>query len=486
MAVGITILSGARQAQEVGLDQPEFRAGDDPACEVYFDPRLDPGASGGRAQFQLGSDGWYVKNIGEGPLLINGVRAEGRVRLRSADVVRLMPAGPEFSFKLLATLPPGRSPFAPRKDVLSQGERRPSAMPLAQPAVGVDRSVQQTLAEPRSNWAMPAAIALGTLVGLLILYLTTRPPTESPNAEAVAGVQRAAQNPAQAKDEPPPAVSEVDRPRGNNASPSAKADETQSVVQEEPAKSDAGEPNPPIAGESNEAADDAVFLVLVEEPKSAAAWPFGTAAAITDHTLLTSATVAIGLADFRNKGWKLWAMNQRLGLKSAVNDLRVHAGFVGAQGTPEKQVYADVGLVTVADSLPKQLSLATADELAELDRGLPVTLLGYLYENEPIDRFQSFLPDPHAGKIFIITSLPPSPGGPRLMHVRAELSGKMYGAPILNSAGHLLGVFAETALPEPGAADLHVHYAPVAVAAPIDRWIKDHDEQWWVAPIASK
>jgi hypothetical protein len=194
---------------------------------------------------------------------------------------------------------------------------------------------------------------------------------------------------------------------------------------------------------------------------------------------LTSATVATGLAGFRDKGWRLWATNQRRGLKVEVTDLRVHAAFARAQGQAETQIYVDLGLLTVANELPKGLSLATAGELADLDRGMRVTLLGCLYEKEPVDRFQTFLPEPRAGKIFVLTSLPPAPGGPRLMHVRAELPSKVYGAPLLNPAGHIVGVFAETALPSPEQqeGDLQIHYAPVIDPTQIDGWITDRDEQ---------
>lgn len=115
MAVGITILSGARRGEELAFDQPEFRVGGDPACEIFFDPQQDPAVRGRQALFRLGDDGWYVKSAGGGPLLVNQRQVEASTRLRSGDVVRLSPDGPDFAFKLLSRLGPrvrnGRSPM---------------------------------------------------------------------------------------------------------------------------------------------------------------------------------------------------------------------------------------------------------------------------------------------------------------------------------------------------------------------------------------
>lgn len=457
MAVGITILSGARRGQEVAIEQPEFRAGDDPACEIFFDPQQEPAVRGRQALFRLGDDGWYVKSAGGGPLLVNGQQIEASTRLRSGDAVRLSPGGPELSFKLLARLPAGAKATA----------------------IGTPDMHDLESAPPRRSfdWGLPVAIGVGALVGAIVLYFLLRQPAPSVARQDVSASQRAID----AVPQPAPqaaAKTSVAEP-ADAPPPGAALQETASDMAADDDEETAAAAPPAAPKDSS---DDAVVLLLVEEPKSGSAWPFGSASAIAERTLLTSATVSTGLADFRDKGWRLWATNQRLGLKVPINDLRVHAAFATAQGEPEKQVYVDFGLLTLADPWPKQLSLAGADELDEVDRGMPLTLRGYPYENEPVDRFQTFLPEPHPGKIFVITSLPPSPGGPRLMHVRAELPGKMYGAPILNDAGHVLGVFAETAVPSPDQPNLHIQYAPVIAADHIARWLTDHDEQWWVPP----
>lgn len=489
MAVGITILSGTRQGEELAFDQPEFRAGDDPACELFFDPRQEPGAS--EAMFRLGDDGWYVKKLRGAALLVNNHPIETSTRLRSGDVVRLAAGGPSFTFKLLARLPPAAPKPPAESKSLSQN---PTVAQPAGPSFAAGRpenrdtgesSEEPTHDEPPKSaaWCLPVAVVAGVIVGLIALGVVVRRANQSAMPQTVSSTAA----PGDAVGAPVSAMpAQPDDDVGDGSKPPEALDES---VESGEAQEVGGVGMPPPAAQAPQASsDDAVFLLLVEEPKSASAWPFGSAAAIAERTLLTSATVAGGLAGFREKGWRLWASNQRLGLKVEMTDLRAHAAFVSAQGAPEKQIYVDLGLLTVADALPKHLDLATIDELAQLDRGMPVWLLGYLYENEPIDRFQTFLPEPHAGKIFVMTALPPSPGGPRLMHVRAELGGKLYGAPILNRAGHIVGVFAETAVApaEQQGVGLQIHYAPVADREQIDRWIVDRDEQWWVRPEGPK
>lgn len=473
MAVGITILSGTRSGEEFAFDQAEFRAGDDPTCEVFFDRQREPAVAGSETLFRLGDDGWYVKKVRGAGLMVNNHPIETSTRLRSGDVVQLASDGPKFTFKLLARMPAAASVGRPARP--SEAKDDLAGSTTVEPSAGnLPHHSPKTIA-----WHLPTAVAVGFVIGLVALSVVARRPGHYDTTDTVSNTALPDANQTASA---APAEQSVDTGEATKPPQAIDKGVEDAEIQE------VGDTAPPVARAPKDSPDDAVLLLLVEEPKSASAWPFGSAAVIADRTLLTSATVATGLAGFRDKGWRLWAANQRLGLKIEITDLRVHTAFAGAQGDPEKQIYVDIGLLTVGDALPKHLDMATADEFAELDRGMPVTLFGYLYENEPVDRFQTFLPEPHLGKLFVMTSLPPSPSGPRLMHVRAELAGKLYGAPVLNQAGHIVGIFAETALPLPDQqdADLQIHYAPVADREQIGRWINDHDEQWWAVPQGPK
>jgi hypothetical protein len=474
MAVGITILSGDRRGEELGLDQPEFRAGDDSTYELFFDPSQYPGAVGRRALFRLGSDGWYLKNTGDGTLIVNGAEVGATIRMRSGDVVGLSAAGPEFVFKLLANLPTGATRPSPR----------PQPARTGQAGASESQSDGNNAPVGGRKLATVAALALGMLAGFLVLLFLLRRPSTPPDSTAASTKGVAVSG---AVDQHPGSPNETDvaaTPREVSASLSGDQAHRNEPAVDQNVGAELADPasGTPASDTKSDTVSDAVLLLLVEEPKSASAWPFGSATAISDRMLLTSATVATGLSEFRKKGWKLWAINQRRGIKIQISDLRVHAGFVAGQADPEKQIYADLGLLGIAEPIAGYLPLASPEELSELDRGSPVRCQGYFYENEPINRFQTFLPESYAGKVFVITSLPPSPGGPRLMHVHAELPGKLYGGPIVSKSGCVLGVFAETAVSVQQEADLQLHYAPIVDPVLLDRWLKDRDTRWWVAP----
>jgi pSer/pThr/pTyr-binding forkhead associated (FHA) protein len=485
-------------------DSP-LRIGRAEDCQLKFQGSVAETVSGRHAQIELSPDGAIVSDLGStNGSYLNGQRLSAPANLRIGDCLQLGLGGPRIEV-IEIDLP-----------VTNSGSEsdKASATATRQPRQRVSaaaswRQLRDAAAEsPVRKWAKPAAIGLGALIGLFVLYLIVRPSSSSHQNKTAANVlaanasatQASSGTPSKASDPVAPGNGDAVTPQRTTALEDRAAKDDGAVTGQRPtapddrakkdggATSDAENPVAPRVAIAADSADDAVFLLLVEEPKTASRWPFGTAAAVADHVLLTSATTATGLADFRDQGWKLLASNQRSGLTVEVTDLRVHAGFAGAQAKPEEQIYADLGLLTVKKPLPKLLELASRQELDDLDRGLPITCLGYLYENEPIGRFKTFLPEPRAGKIFIITSLSPSSGGPRLMHIRAELPGKMYGAPVMNEAGRILGVFAETASPPDGqrGTDLHLHYVPVADGEQIDRWIKNHDEQWWVPPRAAK
>ena len=102
MAVEILILSGARAGERLVFDATEFRAGGEPQCELFFDPRRDATVEGQSAKFRLMDDGWYVKCEGRGPVLINQRPMSELVRVRSGDVLQMSEQGPDFSFSIVS------------------------------------------------------------------------------------------------------------------------------------------------------------------------------------------------------------------------------------------------------------------------------------------------------------------------------------------------------------------------------------------------
>jgi hypothetical protein len=502
MAVGITILSGARQGDRIEFDLPEFRAGGGRGCQVFFDPDRDREARGCEALFRLDDDGWSLKNLGGGELLVNDRPVRGNTRMRSGDVVRLSPLGPDFSFHLLARLSAATTASTQLPLAAPPGPMVPATAPSkSEPERGWQpRRVDETLAtddehladdqrrRPTANQVILAFVGSAVLVLLLLVGFDTwrdgRPAAVAPlvgdGDEKAAGIRE---------------ESAVESPNRQTADADQSRLETQEKSGDEsPHSKDDDEPATPTAATPRDKWDavcdplrEAVFLLVVEEPKTQPQWPFATATAIGGDTLLTGATVAVELARFRQRGWKLWAINQVSATRMEIADERVHAGFERAGGKPDRQIYADLGLLTLTGNHPHTAPLATGadlDELDELDRGQPVACLAIVHDGEPINRFQSYRPEVTRGKVFAITSLPPSPGGPLLLHVRMTLAAKVYGAPVVNEAGRVLGVFAESAPPpaDKPAAKSDLHYVPVVDPALVRAWLERHDEALWVHP----
>ena len=288
-----------------------------------------------------------------------------------------------------------------------------------------------------------------------------------------------------------PAAEASVTPALENASPPTQASLNTSdaarATREEPPTHEQSAPAEPPADKWNGILGDlrdAILLMLVEQPGTGASWPFATACAIREDTLLTSGTAGKELARFQERGWKVWAVSPSSGQRHAVEDVRVHVGFDDSEGSPDQQIYVDLALLTLGDQSSSCADLATTDDIDALERGQPVGVLGIAHNSEPVSRFSAFAVELWRGGIFVTTSLPPSPGGPRLLHVRAELPGKPYGSPVVNEAGRVIGVYAETAETPAGRekASLKLNYAPVVDSRAIKRWLDGQDSEWWVPP----
>ncbi|HVC94288.1 MAG TPA: hypothetical protein VND64_11390 [Pirellulales bacterium] len=491
MAVGITILSGARQGERLEFDAAEFLAGGDSACRVFFDPHVDPGAGGREAFFRLDDEGWSMKNTGNGELLVNDRVVHGSTRLRSGDVVRMSPSGPDFSFNLLARLSaPKEAPALTAPNVPEHGEQTHSA-------AGTSRT-------PTVRQLALALVGSAFLVAALLMGLNAwrgggavaELPRQDGDGEKSAERIKESGDGAPAKGVVPHSETiaddgagqnSPDRPQENGDGAPAKRVAPQSKTTDDEDEAATTTPAETQRDAWDLVCDDlrgSVFLLAVEEPKNQTRWPLATGTAIGDVTLLTSATVAVELARFRRRGWKLWAMNQKTGAKIEVVDQRVHAGFESAAGKPDLQIYADLGVVTLAEEPPQVAALATPEDLDDLDQGLPLACVGIAHDGEPLNRFQSYAPEMARGKVFVITSLPPSPGGPRLLHVRMTLPVKVYGAPVVNEAGRVVGVFAESAAPPAGqpGGELNLHYVPIVDLSLVRAWLERRDETLWAPP----
>ena len=494
MAVEIQILSGARQGERIELTANTFQAGDTPGCDVFFNSEQDPGSRNRLASFRLKDDGWYLASSGSGELMVNERPVIGVARIRSGDVVRLSDRGPDFSFNILvgrlanaplytapqpaASIQPSAvMPLPPREMTPSPG----AAVGLSNPALLDKPAVPPPLdmlaaspnlpstAVPRLSQGLILAIAgLAALCGMIFLgglaliFTMNRAPTAGqPTPPVVAAVDPTPKPPSK-----PPAVV-----------PTVEPAEPPSPMATEP-PSDGKE----ITDPTFKALRGSIYLLAVENTKQQKTWPFATACAIRQDTLLTCANAAVELTKFKKMGLTCWASNQSTLTKVEISDIHVHALFQKLSQDLGKRMYFDFALLTVSGKLPQTAPLASVDELDELKERTSLVSLSIPHQGELMDRFQSFAPVLTRAKVFIITTLPPPPG-PRLMHVKAVMPINIYGSPMFSQEGKLAGVYSDVATVPPGQpsiANLNLHFVPVVSPELITSWFEGNGREVWV------
>jgi hypothetical protein len=484
MAVEIQILSGARQGERLDVAADTFQAGDALGCDVFFDSQKDPGARNRLASFRLKEDGWYLASSGGGELMVNERPVIGVARVRNGDVIRLSDRGPDFSFNIIVGRPshaavytPPQSPtFAPVLPLQPVATAVCATPAVPCEGVALPTSQPQATAVPAPSAAAPAqftqsvilAIAgvaiccLVLLVGLVAIMAMNRAPAAGqPVAPLVATAAPQPKPPPKHVPEVPPVDPEPVQPSPSAESPSDGKNITDPVFK-------------PLRG--------SVYLLTVENPKQKKTWPFATACAIRPDTLLTCANAAVELVKFQALGLKCWANNSATLTKVEVRDIHVHALFQKFAQDLNKRMYFDFALLTVEGKLPQTAPLASLDELGELEGRSAVVSLSIPHQGELMDRFQSFSPVLTRAKVFIITSLPPAPG-PRLLHVKAQMPANIYGSPVFNQEGKLVGVYSDVAVPPPGQpaiANLNLHFVPVVSPELIGSWFAGSGKDIWV------
>ena len=250
------------------------------------------------------------------------------------------------------------------------------------------------------------------------------------------------------------------------------------------------EPPPQPAARPWEAVETAlhpaIWLLQVEHATNGRRWPFGTATAIGDKTLLTAATAAVELEKFRQQKFRIYAVRPALSDRPErnveVKGSRVYVGFARSAEKPEQVPYFDLALLSVSEAVPETAPLAAPAELAALEPGLPIAWYGFGHDGQVITKFQSYAPQLVGDRVFLLTALDPqAPGSPRGLHFKAPLPANGFGGPVVNEAGHIVAVYSSST--DPGAYQgLTVHTATVIVPTLIQPWLEGRDEGHWVPP----
>lgn len=491
MAVEISILSGARQGQRFSLDVTKFRAGPDPACEVYFDPSADSPARDRSVSLCLLEDGWYIQSTGPGEVFVNQSPVVGLTRIRSGSIIRMSEYGPEFEFRILsrspspgeATASPPSFPAVPYSTVAPAGPAGVSSLGPPPPATPSPVSPMPVAPVPIQEPVRPAAttthaadsgrlavIVGGIILGCLMLLVAIK-----------------AMSPPQVVIVPQsPAVEKVQKAEKEEGNPEKKAKVEEETNQAPVAPAEAV---PPAKADALlERLKGAVLLIEVEE-KSGKALPFATCCALSADTVLTSAGEALKLSEWRTDprwGFKAWVTNPATGLKLPVQDIRLYAVSVAGE-KPDDWIFTNLALISVQGTLPKTAELADAEELVQLAQGNTVQVFGYTHEGDLIGEADHFEVNHTPARIVAIATHPDLPGKPRRLGIRAELPKSAYGSPVVNAQGKVVAVYSAPFAEAGGdqnaktPAMQNMHYATVVNPGVIELGLKKSDPKMWVS-----
>ncbi|MEM1070590.1 MAG: putative Ig domain-containing protein, partial [Planctomycetota bacterium] len=249
-------------------------------------------------------------------------------------------------------------------------------------------------------------------------------------------------------------------------------------------------PDPWAVAEQN--LRDCLYLVVTETTPGRLLVPLGTACAIADKQLLTSASVAHGVNDARGRGWKVMAVDTRnFDLADPkgwqITKTQAHAAYVRAESIEDadrrglQQAFFDLAILTCEQSLPKACTLGDLETDVKNDQ--TVACFGFPVEAGSLSPFDSL--EPAFDKVEVLAVVPPPVEAaiqgrpPFLLQLVGELPFQPFGSLIVSEQGEVLAIYAfEGEVPEDIDAD-PVHYAVDSVHAKaflsqkgLDLWIE--------------
>jgi len=231
----------------------------------------------------------------------------------------------------------------------------------------------------------------------------------------------------------------------------------------------------------------AVCLLVAVDPKTDRAFPFGSACAIRNDTLLTSGVLATELEKLRRSGWKIQANWPEHGKTLDVSKILVHRLFLDTADAPHEQIYWDLAVLTVAGGMTDLATLADARDLSVLEQGMPLGCLAIAHNAEPLTRFDTPMVELQRVKLSGQIPLPTpdgavQPGAPVLLCISGSPPDRIHGSPIVNQAGKVVGVYAEKAqYPEGHASQSRDHHY-ASQTTPVRAWLAGQGIEHWKTP----
>ena len=244
---------------------------------------------------------------------------------------------------------------------------------------------------------------------------------------------------------------------------------------------------------------ECVYLLATRTKPGNLVLPLGTGCAISEQHLMTSATVASGIANASQRGWSVLAIDpQKFDLSDpegiALGEPMSHAVFLRAAEIEDarerglQQAFFDLAVVPAETSFPKPCRLGDIE--ASLKRGDPVGCLGFEIHGEPLTRFDRLQAAFAKGEVLDLIPPPQQstiPGRPpMLLQIAGVLPTQPLGGVIINQQAEVLAIYAFQGELPPDLDSPPIHYAPESVHA--KAFLADQGKGLWLPsqPIASQ
>ncbi|MCA9131591.1 MAG: hypothetical protein KDA45_00480 [Planctomycetales bacterium] len=154
----LAIASGPRAGEMIGTNETECLIGFDHDCFLRFSPAQYPPSSS-KVLLRRGSEGWYVLRVAGDSTFVNQRQLGAKLMLRSGDIIRLTPAGPDVQF----TLQSGGVAIRSLVDRFLPLSTQRAAEQVASTAASAGQSTGPSAAE-----ATPQAAGRGTLAAAAV------------------------------------------------------------------------------------------------------------------------------------------------------------------------------------------------------------------------------------------------------------------------------------------------------------------------------
>jgi hypothetical protein len=479
MAAEIVILSGSRQGERLVLESEQFRAGDEPACEIYFNPALDPGARGRVVLFRHREDGWNVLPLGSPGLLLDYDPLGDATTIRSGQVVRMSADGPDFSFRVVKTAEAPQTPATPPMPPVKPSPVVPSAPVDLLQVLSAAASGPAILRAPPEPPPTPlgrrplflAGIAAGVMALAFVLTLgwwAFQPAGEEETAHGV---------------EPPLAQAETAR-AGNTSVPDITPPQPPQVESPAPPPSKPAGP----AADPLGTAKQALYLLQIEQrmpDNSTVVYPYATCCAVSRRELLTTANVGCELLRSRARKYKIYATRPEEPAKLTVTEIRIHRDFLAHETDRQRRRYCDLALLAVDGQLPVSAAVAGRADLVPpaLEEGVRLTLAGYPHDGQKLTVHDRLALQAFEGKVFVIRALAPQASDTSLcLDLIAPLPENAFGFGVFTRTGKLLGIYNEPPDETEARGMKNLHIVTTVHPEQIERGLRERDEKLWVEP----